>query len=320
MAKYRLILKPLSPFQTPLHSDTLFGHICWALRYLKGEEELLKFLKAFNDTDAPFILSSGFPDGYLPMPVLRPLSIDEEETLQKTYKTELDFVREMKALKKVSYIPISVMAMLKNDLSYYNLYTKYRNKEIILTAPEISKTDEVWHNTKNRLTNRVVIEGGLFAKEDTFFEKDAKFIVYIEDTYFGKKNLEETFGFISRSGYGADKSVGRGMFNYDLQDEWGLPETENPNAFITLSHYHPKEGDFKDGFYDTVTKFGKIGGHWASGINGGPHKMPLLMLTPGSVFFTDSQKSFYGSLIPNIHKQQGVVHYGIALPLKVRVV
>ena len=107
MVRYRLIIKPTSSFQTPLHSDTLFGHICWALRYLKGEDELLKFLKTFNNDNSPILLSDGFPKDYLPMPVLRPLSIEEEDTLQKQYKTKLDFAREMKGLKKVSYIQVS---------------------------------------------------------------------------------------------------------------------------------------------------------------------------------------------------------------------
>lgn len=319
MAKYKLIIKPISPFQTPLHSDTLFGHICWAFRYLKGKDELLKFLRAFDDSSAPLVLSSGFPKDYLPMPVLRPLSIDENEVLQKQYKTKLEFVREMKTFKKVFYIQISAMELLKNDLSYYNLYTKHLLGEILLESSKISKTDEVWHNAKNRLTDRV-IEGRLFAKSDIFYDEGAELTVYIEDNYFERKTLGEIFDFISRSGYGADKSVGRGTFEYELLDGWDLPEAEDSNAFMTLSHYHPQEDDFKDGFYDTSTKFGKIGGHWASGIDGGPYKMPLLMLNPGSVFFSDIRKPFYGTLIPNVHKQQGVVHYGIALPLKVRVV
>ncbi len=319
MARYRIIIKPLSPFQTPLQSDTMFGHICWALRYLKGEGELLKFLNGFNDNTAPLVLSSGFPKDYLPMPVLRPLSIDEEYTLQKQYKTKLEFAREMKTLKKVSYIQLSAMEILKNDLSYFNLYTKHLLGEILLENPRISKADEVWHNAKNRLTDRV-IEGKLFAKSDTFYEYGAELTVYIKDTYFERKVLCEIFDFISKSGYGADKSVGRGAFGYELLDGWDLPEAENPNAFMTLSHYHPKEGDFKDGLYETATKFGKIGGHWASGIDGGPFKMPLLMLNPGSIFFTNNHKHFYGALIPNVHKRQGIVHYGIALPMKVRVV
>ncbi len=319
MARYRIIIKPLSPFQTLLQSDTIFGHISWALRYLKGESELLKFLNGFNDNTAPFVLSSGFPKDYLPMPVLRPLSLEEEDALQKQYKTKLEFAREMKTLKKVSYIQTSTMEILKNDLSYYNLYTKHLLGEILLENPRISKVDEVWHNAKNRLTDRV-IEGKLFSKSDIFYNEGAELNVYVEDNYFGGKGLCEIFDFISRSGYGADKSVGRGAFEYELLNGWDLPEAENPNAFMTLSHYHPQEGDFKDGFYDMTTKFGKIGGHWASGIDGGPYKMPLLMLNPGSTFYSDIHKSFYGSLIPNVHKRQGIVHYGIALPMKVRVV
>lgn len=325
MARYKLIIKPLSSFQTPLHSDTLFGHISWALRYLKGEEELLKFLKAFSDDYAPLILSSGFPKDYLPMPVLRPLSVEEEDVLSEQYKSKLDFAREMKTLKKVSYVQLSAMEMLKNGLSYYNLYTKHLLGEILLENPQrtedkpFSKNIEVWHNAKNRLTDRV-IKGKLFAKEDTFYGEGAELNVYIKDTYFERKTLCEIFDFISRSGYGADKSVGRGAFEYNLLDEWDLPEAENSNAFMTISHYHPKKGDFKEGFYNTTTKFGKIGGYWASGIDGGPYKMPLLMLNPGSVFLADSHKPFYGNLVPNVHKQQGVVHHGIAMPLKLRVV
>ncbi|GAB63418.1 MAG: hypothetical protein DWB56_01180 [Candidatus Jettenia sp.] len=325
MARYRLIINPCSPFQTPLHSDTLFGHICWALRYLKGENELLKFLKTFNENNASLILSSGFPKDFLPMPVLRPLSIAEENELWQEYKkgsqTRLEFTGELKLFKKLSYIEITAMEMLKNNLSCYYLYTKHLHGEILLENKDIFKLEqmEVWHNSKNRLTDRVV-EGKLFAKEDTFYKEGMELCVYIEDTYFGANGLNEIFDFIARSGYGADKSVGRGAFNYKLIEGWDLPESDNPNGFMTISHYHPKHRDFHDCFYDTSTKFGKIGGHWASGIDGGPYKMPVLMLNPGSVFVTNNQKSFYGSLIPNVHKQKDIVHYGIALPLKVRVI
>ncbi len=323
MARYRLIIKPRSPFQTPLQSDTMFGHVCWALRYLKGEDKLLDFLNMFNDNNAPLILSSGFPKDYLPMPVLRPLSINEEEMLRQKYSegkcTSIEFAREMKSLKKVLYIQSSAMEMLKDSLSYYNLYIKNLMGEILLENPKISKTDGVWHNAKNRLTDRV-IEGKLFAKQDTFYEKDTELILYIEDNYFIRGDLCEIFDFISKSGYGADKSVGRGKFDYELLDNWDLPELDNPNAFINLSQYHPQKNDFQNGYYDISTKFGKLGGHWASGIDGGPFKMPLLMLNPGSVFVPNKHKSFYGTIIKNVHKQQRIVHYGISLPLKVRVV
>ena len=37
---YRLTLAPASSFLTPLQSDTLFGHLCWALRNQRGEGAL----------------------------------------------------------------------------------------------------------------------------------------------------------------------------------------------------------------------------------------------------------------------------------------
>lgn len=331
MARYRLVINPCSPFQTPLHSDTLFGHICWALRYLKGENELLKFLKTYDENNASLILSSGFPKEFLPMPVLRPLSVEEEDALWKEYekrnKKRLNFIHDLKRFKKLSYVQISAIEVLMDNLSYYQLYLKHILGEILLEDKEDKEIEsvlkpkqvEVWHNSKNRLTDRVV-EGKLFAKEDTFYKEGMELCVYIEDTYFGANGLNEIFDFIARSGYGADKSVGRGLFNYKLIEGWDLPESDNPSGFMTLSHYHPKHGDFQDSFYDTSTKFGKIGGHWAAGIDGGPYKMPIFMLNPGSIFITSNQKSFYGSLIPNVHKQKDIVHYGIALPLKVRVI
>ncbi|WP_347275372.1 RAMP superfamily CRISPR-associated protein [Candidatus Kuenenia sp.] len=331
MARCRLTIKPCSPFQTPLHSDTLFGHVCWALRYLRGENELLSFLKSFSDSSAPFIISSGFPKDYIPIPVLQPLTLDEEIELWHEYRkgsqTRLEFIRDLKRFKKLPYVQISAIEILKDNLSYYQLYLSHILGKILLEDKEDEeiksvlkpKQVEVWHNAKNRLTDRVT-EGKLFAKEDTFYNEGMKLCVYIEDAYFGKNGLHEMFDFISQSGYGADKSVGRGSFNYELDEGWDLPESDNPNGFMTLSYYHPKYGDFHDGFYDISTKFGKIGGHWAAGIDGGPHKMPVLMLNPGSVFITNNQKSFYGSLIPGVHKQKDVIHYGIALPLKVRVI
>lgn len=318
MARHTLLIKPQSAFQTAMQSDTLFGHICWALRYVKGEKALIEFLNAFSEDNAPLILSSGFPKGYLPMPVLRPLSLDEEETISQRCKSRLEFAKEMKELKKVSFIEIDAMQKLKDNLSYFNLYNKHIDGEVLLENPDISRISETWHNAKNRLSDRVV-EGKLFAKQDNFFSEGAEIAVYVEDSYFGRDELCELLDFIARSGYGADKSSGRGFFEYSILNDWDLPTLENPNAFMSLSHYHPKAEDFIEGFYETTTKFGKIGGHWASGIEGGPFKMPILMLAPGSVLMPGKQKNFYGGLIANVHKKKGVVHCGISLPMKVRV-
>jgi len=321
MAVYKLIIKPLSPFQTEIQSDTLFGHICWALRYLEGEERLLDFLRSFDADGPPLILSSAFPEGYLPMPVLRPLNPDEEEELYNSFefRSRLEFYKKIKPFKKVNLIKVKEFDSLKDNLSYFNLYKKHFERGICLENPDIFRITEVWHNAKNRLTD-MVMEGKLFAKEDIFYKEDTRLEVYIKDFYFGKENLLAILNFISISGFGADKSSGRGRFAYEIVEGWVLPESNSPNAFMSLSNYSPAIGDFQEGFYNTLTKFGKLGGHWASGIDGGPYKRPVFLLTPGAVFITENQKSFYGQLINNVHKKSKIVHYGITLPLKVRVV
>ena len=55
-------LLPRAPFaKAAPRSDTLFGAICWAIRWLYDEETLVKLLAGFADGQAPFILSSLFP-------------------------------------------------------------------------------------------------------------------------------------------------------------------------------------------------------------------------------------------------------------------
>jgi CRISPR-associated protein Csm4 len=62
MKTYILKIKPISPFSTPIQADTLFGHLCWALRYLEGDEKkLLKFLEEF-DSKPPILPIKSFAD------------------------------------------------------------------------------------------------------------------------------------------------------------------------------------------------------------------------------------------------------------------
>jgi CRISPR-associated protein Csm4 len=323
MARYELHIKPVSPFQTALQSDTIFGHICWAVRYLWGEAILEEFLSAYTKKYAPLVLSSGIPKGYVPMPILPPLTINEEEMLFERYyvkRSRLEFGKELKGLKKINYIPLNTFKSFQAKLSYFNLYEAIISRNVLpeFIGKEFQKDVEVWHNGINRLSGKV-ITGRLFAKTDTFFAREAEYVVFLADGYFGKERVEKIFEFVSRGGYGADKSSGKGLFSFELEQAWCLPETQNPNGFMTLSNYSPAKGDFTDGYYRLLTKFGKLGGHWASGNN--PFKRPITFCAPGSFFQTDTIKPFYGGLIPKVHRtNEKIVQYACALPLAGRMV
>ena len=45
MKTYRLTLRPLTAFGTPLAGDTLFGQLCWALRHRLGNAALTRLLE-----------------------------------------------------------------------------------------------------------------------------------------------------------------------------------------------------------------------------------------------------------------------------------
>ena len=105
MPEYEVCIKPLSPFQSPLQSDTIFGHICWAIRYISGEKALKKFLSNYSTYQAPLLVSSGMPKGYVPMPILRPLKPEEEE---KTISFLLLFIIVMVGLEMGSGISASL--------------------------------------------------------------------------------------------------------------------------------------------------------------------------------------------------------------------
>ena len=77
MRHLRVSFELKSSLRTPFQADTIFGHICWAIRHIAGEERLRSFLNAY-DGALPLLISDGFPvlDGgtesgtyYLPRPL-----------------------------------------------------------------------------------------------------------------------------------------------------------------------------------------------------------------------------------------------------------
>lgn len=352
--KYKLIIKPETSFCQEVQSDTLFGHICWAIKYIYGESKLLEFLKLFEEKP-PLIISSGFPSinniDFIPKPVLRPLDIKEEKELEakflnKNY-SEYAFYAALKFLNKQNFIPVEVLEIVKDNLSYFNLYNlifekgdncpinfikkpsecknsgldcyffNKENKECPLSLNINLKIEDVYHNTINRLTNTVLEEGGLYSVINYFF--DSKIIVYIVDDYFGFDEINKIFEFISVSGYGKDKSTGKGAFSFELIEEFNLPNSVSPNGFITLSNFFPEDNFKITGYYEIFTKFGKLGGDWSRkpGIN--PFKKPIIFIKPGSFIFTSPLKEYYGKLIKNVNVNPDIVQYGITLPLGVKV-
>jgi CRISPR-associated protein Csm4 len=310
MKSYRVDITPRSPWGTPLQADTLFGHLCWALVYTQGDKALEDFLQTFNGPQPPLVLSNGFPKGYLPRPLFPAVSLVQDE---KTAK-------DRKKLKKVTLLAEPWLLNARNGLSEEKIQSALLDNEK-LGNEDPWKEELGYHNTIDRRTNTVRAEGGFFQSLDLHF-RGMQLSVFVKTDYFSETALGELFDIVALSGFGRDKSTGLGSFHFALSP-FSFPHLPGANAFIALSHFVPAPQDPTDGWYDLMTKFGKLGGSFAvgpSGEGGGhnPFKKPLLMLRSGSIFRDTQVREWYGKIVSNVHSNPAIRHYGLCYPLEVR--
>ena len=323
--EYTIEITVKSPLITSFQSDTLFGHICWAIRFLKWKEEnkLDDFLSRYdNQKHPPLLISNGFPKGYLPKPIIPPVTQKElEDIIGKDNRVEKSF--RIKTIKKINLMPKESFTFLQQEIITPSKLFRVLDEryEDIMHLEKESQSIIVQHNTINRLKGKV--EAGLYSQEETFFNEDgSSFEIYLVTDYFRLEDLNRIFKYISIEGFGRDKSMGKGEFTFEIKEGMDIPNSPKPNAFMTLSSYIPSENDPTRGYYSIIHKFGKLGGLYAKGIPevyGNPFKIPLIMFSAGSTFFDKnySQKQIYGSLLKDVHKNKNIRHYGFAFPIGV---
>lgn len=343
---FRYKIKPVSPIMTPLMSDTIFGHFCWAVRYEKGETYLQEFLAAYrNGNTPPVIFSSAFMAGYLPRPVLpQPNRKQMSGFLEKFFINDPDGLfpnksdkqkrfegmLKIKEWNKRQFISQDSWLGLKDDYSecrlyemFYRLFKDGTDKETVTAKSEITAS-----NTLNRISGSVAEDGGgLFSREKMWFQHDTELEVYVLTDSDASASLADWFltKYLPETGYGKDKSVGMGILDIKADKSFN-PDTFTvikPNAHMVLSLTSFEDiGNYRS-FYRLKTKFGKLGGDFAfSNPFGGaprPFKKPLLMMEPGSVFFTTEQIYAKG-LIGNVHSDDRIRHCGlpVTLPLTIK--
>lgn len=324
---YTIELTFKSPIATPLQSDTIFGHICWAIRFLKWEKEnrLGEFINLYDESNPPLLVSNGFPKGYLPKPILPPVTQEEIDTIVgKEKRIENSF--KIKTIKKLDIIPKETFRELQKEevITPEKLFSTLINKfDDIEKFKSKSQVAVVQHNTINRMGRKT--EGGLYSQEETFFDVGgSKYEIYLKTNYFSYKELDRIFSYISEEGFGKDKSTGKGYFAFEIIEGNDLPEANKPNAFMTLSSYIPSENDPVEGYYSILHKFGKLGGLYAKGVSevgGNPFKAPLIMFTAGSTFRDESYQNgkVYGSLLKKVHHNESIRHYAYAYPLGINI-
>ncbi len=323
---YKIIIEQKSSTITPFHSDTLFGQICWSMLRQEGLEYLQMFLEDIRG-GMQFLISSAMPEGHLPRPILPPQMLEGEQ--KKSLSEQSNRYVKAKEFKKIAYIKEEFFERNKNllltedkiidfflDQDTYTRGSLSSNEgESEFAASYTQFTQVLIKNAINR-NNFTTIEHLLFAHKEIFVGR-MQIFTRLDPRLAKVDEVIEHLDNIGRYGFGKRASTGKGAFKVIGYEEYNLPESSNPNAFMTLSNYIPFDGDPRDGWYSLFTKWGKLGGEFS--ISGNPFKYPLAMYMPGSVFKVSGDlKPSYGGLLPNVSKAfSEAVQYAFAFPLGV---
>ncbi len=333
--KYRI--EVLSPLGTSLMGDTLFGHLCWGIRYLKGEKKLGEFLEQYEEDDVPLLISDALPRDHLPRPKLPPLPHDVLEQMASNRAKEKgdgSFTRAFQAIKetkKIKFISTSTWKEIRENA--------HEKKVVEALLKEIGKGEKdrdtnlksvpMAHNTIDRLKGSVIAPGGLYFTKDTWVKPKDEACYFDIYLWFRDKEIvslwEEVWTeYIEKTGYGMDKSVGKGMLSLKTSEQdMSMFEMKGHNALMSLSPVAlMRWPEGMDAWYKLRIKYGRLGGHFAvSGIGDGPpnpFKKPVAMMEPGSILLT-KHIDLKGQLLKNVHADGRIRHYGLPMTIPLRV-
>lgn len=303
-------IRPISEFPS-LHSDKLFGAICFAINDLYGEEKLIDMIENFKK-EPPFILSSAFPCidyigdkiYFLPKPI-------ESLDILEDHKNYIDGYKKLKNVKYISkdifndWINgrINETYLLKN-IDKYNIKTGLLfPKDKILKF--VIEPYDIPRNRINRLNNSsedLFYFEGNYCKNVSLF-----FIIRIYDSRY-EELLRESIKFLSNyRGFGANISIGKGEFEIeDISENIILEIPKEGNHFMTLSRYRPSNEDInifknrQDIFYELYVKRGRM--------PNADFKKQVYFFTEGSTF-PNLKKTNYGTIL---HVHERSIEYGYA--------
>lgn len=289
MKLYKTTLTPISNFATLLKGDTLFGQICWAIRYTFGEARLNELLSTYENS--PFlVVSDGFAKGYLPKPSLPSALLGENNDDKKANRKKIWLTLEQlqngkftQALddERVNHFTKTV-ATVKNSLNYKTFATD---------------------------------DKGIFApyseSESKISSKDIYFL--IADS-FSLDELQKSLVTVSQMGFGKNSSIGKGFFEFSHFEE--VQCSKNSNTVMTLNPSVLYGLKIKNSYYEPFTRFGKHGAELA---NKNPFKKPLLLANTGAILVFEDVfiKGYVGNTIQGHSAHQNTVHQGYAIVIPI---
>ena len=304
MLSYRVRLKQLSGSRFPLHSDTLWGQLCWLYRDGYGESSLAEMLSDCRCGNIPFCFSDGFPAGYLPIPAGGAFS--ELPVHSGDKKAEIERMNQIKAIKRLQYLSVEQFERVING------------ERIDLAAqgapPDIEFSTQT-HNSIDRITNTVT-DSSLY-QETLQYAGEMDLYVYVRDDFEDILFicLEQLFS----HGFGGGASRGLGAFECSKPEEIPFFQPASPNCYITLSRCTPAKDMPLASRYKTTVKFGKHGQERSK--QDQPYKKAAVQFEPGAVFWgTPPPDGICGTLIEGIsYHYPDTVQCGYSIAVSARI-
>ena len=309
----RIYLEPKASHRTNLRSDTLFGCLCWGIREVYSEAQLVGMLEGFASGEPPFRISSAFPyrnhegqrTSFFPRPLLRPARLPNVLD-RKEARRQKDF-RKHRWMAEDTFRKFVSGGL--NEIDYYG------SGVWEAVAPSVVE-EEVLHNAIDRLAGGTGRAGTLFSQTERYIPEGGLFFLLDGDA---AGVVEGALGFLAHVGLGGDSSLGKGCFNISVEDLAPFDVPESADRFVTLSLYAPGDREsvaFREGeaWYELTVRKGKVGGpflrvddFW---------KRSVTMFTEGSTFpLLDGVRSYGRNPIvkgPEDGVPFRVQHYGFA--------
>ena len=295
-----------------IHSDSLFGSLINAWRWLYPEDVSAWFPKGGDDLlyFEPFKISSAFPFKgsvfFFPKPLV---SLVKPEGLDP----ELD-----KQIKKAKFISQAIFERIINGetIDFSSLYM-LQDSKFWLTAEEMKS----FHNESSlycmienprvsldRLTNASL---DVFYFAEIHFAEDSGlyFFIQFNDNKKVEKHFSAVLRFLGDEGIGGDRRLGKGLFQTEpFELDLQVPESEQ---WTTLSLYCPTSSEIQNGLlndatYDVITRSGWVGS--PDGLN--LRRKSIRMFLEGSVF-SGSASDHYGSMPLVLPVQGGLIEHNV---------
>jgi len=240
-------LKPKAPFHLGehgvgleetseiVHSDTIFGALCWCWTLLTGQEPE-EFLRSFCEHQPPFVFSSAFPFWeemlFVPRP-MAPLPLEGDDEFRHDAQ-KADFL-SLQALQQMSR-----RTLLQKEVKLL------AHKRLLVLTNEAEHLDDKAPWTVMRIPrvalDRVTSASEIFhAGRLVFAEKSGLYLLVriLDRDSLATQKLKALFRVMGDEGLGGERSCGYGFFEPEFTEiTLDLPQTSTK---MLLSLYNPKD-------------------------------------------------------------------------------